>query len=55
MIIIELMLMKVQIWSIIVTISTGTAKVERTWIICIKIMGEMVPQSCFDLTFDDGN
>ena len=51
----ELMLMKVWIWSVIVTISTGTAKVERTWIFCIKITGEMVPQSCFDLTFDDGN
>ena len=42
------MLMKVWIWSIItrviVTISTGTAKVKRTWIFCIKITGEMVPQ-----------
>ena len=47
--------MKVWIWSVIVTISTGTAKVKRTWIFCIKITNEMVPQSCFDFTFDDGN
>ena len=33
--------MKVLIWSAIMAISARTAKVKRTWILSIKITGEM--------------
>ena len=37
-----------------VTVMLGTTEMESTWIIWfrINIADEMVPQSCFDLTFD---
>ena len=42
-------------WSIIVTVSAWTTEVKRTRILSIKIRQEVVPQGCFDLTFDVGN
>ena len=36
------------------TISAWTTEVKSTQIPCIKCTKEVVPQSCFDLTFDVG-
>ena len=36
-----------------VTVMVGTAKMENIWIFWVKITDKVVPQSCFDLTFND--
>ena len=37
------------------TVSAWTTEVKGTGILRIKVTQEVVPQSCFNLTFDVGN